>query len=436
MARPELAAAAPLADAAAVAEALPIVRELIQDRASIRHSDELDGATLAWAGTLLADDLASPPIAQRVSALDLVLGDLRPGAPVMISGRLEDAASANVGEQTWERLLVSLEDGQFAQVLAPPTARAVPIGAMVQVVGRHLGWSVLPAGSANQHLPLLLGRAVNVAAAGPEATNPYRGIVTMPPDLWQDVDDERVVVETRPYFYLLGQVNTDRTEPERFAAEALDGNANADRIHRQPDQHRGKAYRVSGYVYRAWEDATVASEQPWGISRVVRVLLWNRDSGEVTEKVNGKTVLKTQILRLYELAMITDQPLPQTMERITAVGRFLKFHAVPVELNRERDRANAVERQSDKVYTFMFCSGPAILLPPPPKYSFSGFAIAACVGLLLIVGLIMVLWRRDNRTAGEVMGLIRKLRHTRRAVMKAKTDPPAPVAEPGPPPAT
>jgi hypothetical protein len=188
MVKPELGPG-PAIDEAAITEQLPAVRELIQDRATVRHDDQLDAATFAWAGTLLDDDRRTPPPAQRIDTRTLVFDDLRQGAPVIISGRIEDGATTVAGGRTWERLVVALEDGQFAQILAGPDAKAVPIGSTVQLVGRHLGWSELAAADGTrQRLPLLLARAVVVASAVDTSTaSAYRGLVTITPELWSEV---------------------------------------------------------------------------------------------------------------------------------------------------------------------------------------------------------------------------------------------------------
>lgn len=421
MPRPALAAAAPLATGAEIAAITPVVTELMDSRAEVRHGDELDAATLAWAVLLDQRDRAAPPAPQRVGAAELMLGDVASGSAVLLSGRLEDATEQEIagGDRTWQRLLVALDSGQYAQVLAGPEARQLPIGADIQLVGRHLGWSTLPvatAGAPPLRLPLLLARNTARAPKERESRSDYQGIVRMPEDLFRGISDERLTVEERPYYYLLGQVAADRALSEDAYADAPKGNSRAGEIHDTPDKFRGQPFEVMGYVYRAWEDPDVARDHPWGIRRVVRVLLWHRDLGAVTEIVNGKTLVKTQILRLYELAMITDQPLPQRMDKISASGRFLKFHALPVQNDRERDRMLGVNRQSDRCYTNFFVTGGYTVIPPPPIYELGPWAILGTGLFAAMALLVFFMTYRDTASADAVGAKVRQIRSQRRQV--------------------
>jgi hypothetical protein len=445
--RPALAAAAPLATGAEIATIAPVVAELVDSRAAVRHGDDLDAATLAWAALLDQRDLVAPPAPQRVGATELMLGDVANGSAVLLSGRLEDATEQEIagGGRTWQRLLVALDGGQYAQVLAGPEARQLAIGADIQLVGRHLGWSTLPlaeAGAAPLRLPLLLARHAARAPKEQAARSDYQGIVRMPEDLYRGLSDERLTVEERPYYYLLGQVAADRALSEHAYADAPKGNSRAGEIHDTPDQFRGQPFEVMGYVYRAWEDPEVARDHPWGIQRVVRVLLWHRDLGAVTEIVNGKAVVRTQILRLYELAMITDQPLPQRMDKISASGRFLKFHALPVQNDRERDRLLGVNRQSDRCYTNFFVTGGYTVIPPPPIYELGPWAILGTGLFAAMALLVFFMTYRDTASADAVGVKVRQIRSQRRQVREKEKGAQQKAAEgavggdpPAPPPA-
>jgi hypothetical protein len=338
------------------------------------------------------------------------------------------------GDRAWQRLLVALPGEQYVQVLAGPDSRELPVGADIQLVGRSLGWSTLPtpgASAAALRLPLVLGRTVTRAARSEQEASEYQGIVRLPPDLYQGLSDERLTVELRPYYYLLGQVAADRGLDLGFYANAPDGNNRAGEIHANPEPFRGQPFRVTGYVYRAWEDPDVARDQPWGIKRVVRVLMWHRDFGAVTEIVNGKPQIRTQILRLYELAMITDQPLPQRMDKITAGGRFLKFHAIPVRNDRERDRMLGIERQSDRCYTYLFTTLGYEVVPPPPLYELGPWAYISTGLFTALALLVFFMTRKDNAAAEAIGPRVRAMRAHRHQLRKAaketdKIDPPPP----------
>lgn len=437
MERPLLDQAPPLPSSQEIAASRPLVKELMANRAGIRHSRQLDAATLAWAGELMTEDRASPPITQRMTGRELVLGEAREGAPLLIEGRLDFAVSDTTddGGEGLERQVIGTEDGQYLQVLAPRETKSLVIGRQVQVLGRYLGESELPtgAGSATVALPLVAASVVRPIErrAEEDAFSAFQGALprAIPPDLYQDVSDERVVIETRPYFTTLALVKGDLAEPESLT-QPKDGNWNANQIHMEPDQHRGETYRITGYVYRAWEDEEVARAKPWGIQRVVRVLLWSRDFGEVTELVNNKKEIKSRILRLYELAMITDQPLPDRLDRITATGRYFKRRAIYVKPNPQRDRELGIQRQSDKVYPFFFVTGPYTSIPPPHRYQLSLMAWVILGVVFLLAALLTVMAIRDRKASSGMQGQIRKLRSTRRNLaLKGgvqPSDPPAP----------
>lgn len=423
MPRPDLATAPDLPDATAVAAVMPAVASLVEERAGVRHDDALDAATLAWAAILREHDRLAPPPPQRLDASELVLGPLPAGAPLLVTGRLEDARGDTGNGHTWQRLLLALEDGQYALALADDTTRQLPIGAPVQIAGRSLGWCELPGPDGAVRLPLLLATAAVRAPGGMADDNAYRGTVHLPADLWEGISDERLAIEQRPYFYLLGQVAADRGLDADAYAGAPSANALGNDIHQQPQRFRGQAFRVTGYVYRAWEDPAVAERQPWGITRVVRVLLWSRDFGAVTELVNGQPRVRTQILRLYELAMITDQPLPQRMDRIAAAGRFIKFHAIAVQSDPTRDRLLGIARQSDRAYTYFFATGPYSVLPPPPIYEFGPWSLITVLVTTSLATLLWILWRRDAAAVAALGPQLRAMRAARRARQPSASPP-------------
>lgn len=425
---PRLYDAAVLPTQAAIDGVAPVVAELVAAGATVRHEDDIGPATLAWADHLLRQDLAAPPLPAATDAHDLVLGDLPPGAPITTEGLVLDAQSADA----WLRLVVDIGQDQYLQVLARPT-EAVVIGRRLRLVGRYLGTALIPSGTTGDTVtPLALARVVHPLAASGTEDQDLAEFRTgfprsLPDDLYHGISDERNILERRPYYTLLGQAKLDRDDPTALAA-AGQGNALADHIHQDPDAFRGRLLHVTGRVYRAWEDPLPARDQPYGITRVIRILLWNRDLGRVTEIDDGKPRFRTQILRLYEVALATDQPLPARGEQIVVTARFLKFRAIPVARDRLRDERNGITRQSDRVYPFTFVGSDYRVIPPSPVYEFTW---VSGVGVLVTSLLALFLWwtvRRDHQLESLVSKQIHNLRKTRRSrsIQQAVGQPSAP----------
>lgn len=394
-----------------------------------------DALSLAWARVQLARDAAAPPVPMQVVARDLVLRQVRgTGTAVAVGGRLEDIQEAAPGGP-W-RLLLAIDEGQFAQAMTwdRPGADLV-LGRGVRVIGRTMGFVRLPvaAGAApaataamaagGVEVPLLAARLVRPDASvalAEDGMAEFRSTAAwrLPADLWDDVNDERTYLETRPYYHMLGQARLDLTSADPYAG-LKDGNKVANDIHQDPANHRGKPFLVTGYVYQSWEDAEVARDQPFGVARVVRILLWRRDVGNITEVVNGKPKTSMQqVLRIYELAVIGNQPPPEPGTMITATGRFLKFHAIPVEPNRLRDQVNGIRRQTDRVYTFFFTSNGWVVQQGPRNYDFGAWTIALVIAVFSAVAWLVWWSRRESRMQDQVLDQVRKLRQQRRTVAR------------------
>ena len=415
MPAPRLGDSPALPEEAAIAAATPVVADLMASRATVRHDQTLDAGTLAWARLLMSQDRTAPPLPSFADAHDLVLGNPSAGSPLAVEGRLLDARV----DGGFLHLVVGLDEEQYLLVMTDPAERVV-VGRNVRLTGRYLGTVNLPAGTTGDAtFPLMTASTITARTATQDEDGlaPFRtGFPTnVPADLYAGVSDERNALERTPYYTLLGLAKADRSI-EGEDSEAGQGNTTADAIHRDPEAHRGRRYHVMGRVYRAWEDPQVARDKPYGIERVVRILMWNRDIGQVTEIEDGKTRFKTQILRLYELCLVTDQPLPQRGEQLVATGRFFKFRAIPVERDRMRDAANGITRQSDKVYPFTFVGGPFTITPPAPVYEFSW--VSAVGSLVAVTMVVFLLWavRRDAHLQARVPNQIRSLRATRRAL--------------------
>ena len=438
---PRLSDAPPLPEQPAITAEVPIVLELIADRATVRHEDVLDTLTLAWAQELLSADRAAPPIPQHVLARDLLMGGVRPGAAITLHGRLLDSIPAPIAGAAagYQRLSIQLDEQQIAQVLAPESAAEMVIGREVQVLGRFLGTAAVPSGAAGEtQMPLIVARQVRASDQTPELGDDdlaeMRGLIPkrLPDDLFSNVGDERSILETRPYYFLLGQARVDRDGEATVFEHVPSGNLTADDIHQKPDSFRGKPFTIAGYVYRGWEDSNVARDQPFGVTRVVRLLLWNRDFGKVTEDIDGKPTIKSQILRLYEVCLVTDQPLPERGAKILVNSRFFKFRAIPVTPSSLRDKRNQVQRQSDNVYPFVFVGTGYSFEAPPPMYTFSWMDTIIAVCCISLGILMLILVRRDQRLEGLVGGQIRKFRATRQALAQARGLGPESGPKPGP----
>jgi hypothetical protein len=198
----------------------------------------------------------------------------------------------------------------------------------------------------------------------------------------------------------------------------MDGNARADDLHQDPGKFRNQPATFVGTVYRSWSDDQVAEDRPWGIARVLRMLLYRSDWGPITESIDGKTERRTKLVsRLYEFAVVTDQPPPPERAEVRITGRFFKYRAIPVTPNPARDQANGVDqRQSDKVYTCFAVAAGYTLLPPPPLIEFSplGFLLGACALVMTLV--FWRLSRRDAAGAEKLQEQVRRLRATRRSL--------------------
>jgi len=440
MARPGWDALPALPTAAAITAEREVAEDLVRVNAGVPlTSIGLDAITLAWAEARLEADRITPPLPQRLMAPDLLLSDhVRLGTPLIVEGKLEDRLPGKVegSERPWQRLLLAIDEGQFVEVLSEARAASeVPIGMQVRVTGRLLAYDERPAGTGKVQIPVVLGRVV-VESAAPkdeqDALAEFHRPFSMPSELFGEVDDFRLWTETRPYYFLLGQVLRDQTTAGAWDG-AQDGNIAADDLHMRPGEFRGKPYTIKGYVYEAWEDREVARDQPFGVGRVVRMLLWRRDIAPVTESINGveKRALK-QVLRLYEFAAITDQVPPPRGTLLTTTGRFFKKRAIPVKVSEQQDKANEVQRQSDRVYTWMFVTGPWKEEEAIPTYEVGPLAwgISLSGGILLIIGIMW--WRREVSDSGKRMrGQIAAVRANRKRLDEAKPGD-APAAAPTP----
>jgi hypothetical protein len=313
-----------------------------------------------------------------------------------------------------------------------PEAARIPLNTGMRVTGRLLGYNEL--GSANGRLtvPLILGRVIAESALPVQegdALAEFHRPWSMPSGIYDEIDDFRLWTETRPYYHTLGQVLRDRTTAGVWD-DVVDGNQAANDVHLRPSDFRGKPFKVTGYVYLSWEDTDVARDQPFGVARVVRVLIWRRDVAPVTETIDGVTTTDTkQVLRLYELAVVTDQEMPERGAYITATGRFLKKRAIPVETNHVRDRLNDVQRHSDRVYTWMYVTGPWEVLPDEakPGLGILGWFVTGLGFVGLVIGIWW--WLVEVRLGGRrVQNTVAQMRKNRARLQSKAPSSDAPAA--------
>ena len=454
MAKPTIVDLPALPDAAAIA----VHQAEVSDQSASANMplwiDQPDAKTMAWLAAKLEHDRSAPPLPQRVEARDLILRHVKVGENMVITGMLEDSQPAPIAGASngYQRLLVGLPNQQYIEIIAPEEARELAIGEEVVVVGRYLGFATLakdksapvtnvsaveklavaptqnPPPSAavpqNIELPLIAARVVAKPAVQRERANPYvmNGSWKLPDDIYQNIDDDLLLIETRPYYYTLGQVLLDRRTPEIYAA-AKNANELAGEIHKEPAKFRGERFTIRGHVFHAWEETAVAQDRPFGVDRVVRVILWSEDWGdwEVSDGNKTKTSRKL-ILRAFEFAAITNDPLPLPGDIITANGRFLRLRSMEVKANEARaarDRNMGIQRQSDRAHTFLFVTDGFNLAPmvPPADHTWLMIGVVAAGALLAFV-LLRMSWREAQKKE-QIFDSVKKLRDGRHA-LKAK----------------
>jgi hypothetical protein len=436
MAAPRLAEIAALPAAAEIAASRPEVEAGLASGERPSLLTGLHAAVLAWGEVLGDRDRERPAIPQRIGGEDLAHQAVEPGQAVAITGRLDEMAEAPVEgrEAGYRWLSLALDGHQYAAVLAPAGPPDLVLNADVAALGRYLGRVDLPTAAGIQAVPLVMARGIEAVVASDASMRPgylaeFQGSVRLPDDLYADVDDERPLVETRPYYFTIGQVKTELDSPELWA-HALDANANANEFHQKPADFRGRPCVLRGIVYNVWEDGEVAADHPFDVRRVTRVMLYKRDTGPVSEE--GRTVTRA-VLRLYELALVGDGPAPKRGEYIEAQGRFLKWRAIPVQEHPELDALRGVHRQSGNVYTMFFVAAgwhgadaPGIDWMPVKAL------LSVCAGVCFV--LIIIWLKRDRGVERRLSAEVVRLRQGRRPPgAKPAGEPSAPSAAGAPP---
>jgi len=439
MRTPALSALPALPASAAIAAQQPAIAEMLAAGHQPSLLTGIDAGVLAWGESLTRRDREQPPLPQRVSADDLGRRLVGAGSPLLVGGRLDDLipAAAEDGSASGLRWLsLELAEGRYAVALAADDGFDMVLNERVDILGRYLGQIEVD----GQDMPLIVARAVSVSrgavAVIPEGMREFHGALRLPDDIYRGVDDELPLIETRAYYYTVGQVKAEASIPEVYTG-AIDGNLVANDIHQRPDEYRGRAGTVRGVVYHAWEDPQIVADQPFDVGRVGRILIYKRDVGPITE--NGVTQVKS-VLRLFELAVVGDQPLPKVGDYIEATGRFVKWRAIKVDRTRREDPLYGSTGGSGKAYS-MFFVVPSYQMKVvervdwmPVQILISVLAGVACIGVLFYL-------HRDRGAERRMRDSVLQLRQTRRKAGPHGQRGPAPsdgAAPPGnipPPPA-
>ena len=89
--------------------------EFLKDELQALRLRDLDPLTLAWTKLQLAEDAASPPVPQRFPVKDLMLGQVRIGTSLVLSGLVISTSPEKVGDEEWTRLVCRVfgEEDQY-----------------------------------------------------------------------------------------------------------------------------------------------------------------------------------------------------------------------------------------------------------------------------------------------------------------------------------
>ena len=456
MPEPTLAGADPLPAAALIAEGATAAASLTPREVESGAVGGLDPLSLAWAAHRLAADRVLPPLPQRTTARDLILGDTRIGSPLAIAGTVidhEEVPGGDAGPGFARAILATPEDRQFVALIIPLPSEAFLVGSPVTVLGRALGSTALPVAgtTAALRLPLVAARTVRAQAARSEADDDhlseYRRMVPLevPASAWEGITDLRAMLETRPFYHLIGQARADRLRPASAALPLF--NTRAFDIYRDPSAWRGRQISAQATVYQTWENPEVARDQPFGAQRAYHVLAWTRDFGywEEEDPVTGATraaPFPKAVLRLVEFVGTGSATRPRPGQRIAMTGRFMKIRSIAVEANPLRDRLNKVQRQSDRVHMAVIVGGDYAILPDRDPmtagewiWTLTALAIFSGAALAIILAV-----RSDHRKQAAFLGKVRRIREQRLAQRgrpaRPAAPPPAPDAVPASPPPT
>ncbi len=410
----------------------------------------LSKGCLAWAHAQLAKDAADPPLYESYDPAALVREDVPLGKPIAVRGLLMDLtteaiAGSGGGERSdelWYRMTVRLgENDWYLHALAPATAvrtegdKAVIEGETVHLVGRFTGVAKLPhvkqgvqptptMAASVVRPPLSVGSSGGMLTAGSSAFETGRW--REDPSIFQGIDDNRPVLEKRPYYYLLGQVHNEANWQEVPYPDARVIDPLVEKVRTDPDAYRGEAFTVDGRVWDVFEDYRVARDHPYNVQRVYRIRMWKFIHGVETEIREGDRVYTTRRSEhhAFELAVIANHEigldeLPEPGDTVRATGRFLKVHGYPVHADPVLDQYNDVQRQSDEVYFQMYVVPDFEIVPAKQPPDWTPIVIAFVLLAASFFVSVAILIRNEDRTADDYKKSMRRLRTTRHKLAKA-----------------
>ena len=328
--------------------------------------------SFAWLRKQLELDSAQGPLPQYFSVQDIIIDGLAFGTPTVVSGLLLNTRTVTVkdSDEQWQWMVIEAQDHQFIMLLVPGHVQDYTIGNPVKIVARSMGLMKIP-GHEDHWMPLLGAR--NVYEPKETDNEPDFGVISPTPDLstvneselFTTIDDERTVLELRPYFYLLGKINLIDSYDENVYENAVSANPISGKMHDNPSAYRGQVFTVRGRVLDVFTDDLVKRQKPYNIEKVSRVLLWalvkekyqeqNTYTGEISEKI-------THVRHTYELAVIGDVGELSVGQIVEATGRFLKVHGIPMDRSSNRDRVFG-KLQSDNFYSKMFVVPSLSIIP-------------------------------------------------------------------------
>ncbi|NRA39518.1 MAG: hypothetical protein HRU15_15360, partial [Planctomycetes bacterium] len=315
-------------------------------------SNHLNGFTakcFSWWKEQRAHDEKNFPEPQFYPVADIAGGSLEFGTTILTSGLLVKTSEAIVeGEAPWQWMLIELPHLQFVLLIVPGDEQDYVIGEEINILGRYLSTCLLPGGKSGERIVVIGARHVSPKTKTIEIENYgmdklIKNINTTTADdekeLWKEINDENPILELKPYYYMLAKVLMKDSFDDHIYDQAQNANAMSMDLHDRPSDYRDQIFTVEGKVLESFIDEGVASEQPYGISKVTRIIMWLHVYGDYKERDITGNISHTQklVAHSYELALVGAHKAPKKGQRIRARGRFLKVHGMPMEpsVNRE-----------------------------------------------------------------------------------------------------